>query len=306
MFLHALSLVWDIRFLNFIENPYAFPVVRIVLNLFFVGAIAAIIWELANAAIDYALKDSSISKTNRMKTLLPIVRNVLMVVIGLLFILVALSEIGIDILPLLAGAGVLGIAIAFGAQTMVKDFLTGFTIILEDLIQVGDVVRVAGHIGLVEKITVRKIDLRDLSGTVHTVPFGEITTIENLTKDFSFYLMDIGVAYREDTDEVISYLKEVDEDMRNDDEYKDLILEPLDILGVDAFADSAVIIKARVKTPPIKQWKVGREYLRRIKKKFDEKGVEIPFPHQTIYFGEDKSGNSPAGRFIMENVPKSA
>jgi small conductance mechanosensitive channel len=264
------------------------------LNIIIVTLVAMVIWEIINTLIERYIKNLDSSHSSRMLTLIPIIRNVFFIAFIVLFTLVLLAEIGVNIVPLLAGAGVLGIAIGLGAQTMIKDFLTGFTIIIEDLVQVGDVAKVGGQMGLVEKITIRKIQLRDLAGVVYTVPFSEITIVENWTKDFSFYVMDIGVAYREDTDEVISYLKEVDEDMRTDENYKDLILEPLEILGVDSFADSAVVIKARIKTKPIQQWAVGREFNRRMKHKFDEKGVEIPFPHQTVYFGQDKKGAAPA------------
>jgi small conductance mechanosensitive channel len=168
------------------------------------------------------------------------------------------------------------------------------TIIFEDLIQIGDVVNLGGRSGLVEKITIRKVQLRGLDGTVYTVPFGEINIVDNLTKEFSYYLMDIGVAYRENTDEVVRCLKKIDEELRQDKDFRNKILEPLDILGVDKFADSAVIIKARIKTRPIEQWNVGREFNRRMKFEFDKRGIEIPFPHQTLYFGEDKSGRAPS------------
>ena len=271
------------------------------LNVIVVTLIAIIMWEAINTTLEHYIRNLDTSHSNRMITIIPILRNVLFIAFIILFALVLLSEIGVNIVPLMAGAGVLGIAIGLGAQTMIKDFITGFTIILEDLVQVGDVANVAGKIGVVEKITIRKIQLRDLAGIVYTVPFSEISIVENWSKEFSFYVMDIGVAYRENTDEVISYLKEIDDEMRNDEEYKDLILEPLEILGVDAFADSAVVIKARIKTQPIKQWTVGREFNRRMKFKFDEKGVEIPFPHQTLYFGEDKKGNAPAASVKILN-----
>ena len=234
-----------------------------------------------------------------MQTLLPIVRNVLFFVFSILFTLVLLSELGVDIMPLLAGAGVVGIAVGFGAQTMVKDFLTGFIIIMEDLIQVGDVATLGDKTGIIEKITIRKVQMRDLDGTVYTVPFSEISVVSNLTKEYSYYLMDIGIAYREDPDEVIGYLREIDEEMREDENFKDLILEELHILGVDQFGDSAIIIKARIKTLPIKQWDVGREFNRRMKYKFDKHGIEIPFPHQTLYFGEDKKGHAPPAYIKM-------
>lgn len=254
-------------------------------TLFFIILLFASIWETANTLMELALSRSPHGRSSRVQTLMPVIRNILLVVLGTLAALVILSELGIDIMPLLAGAGVLGIAVGFGAQTLVKDFLTGITIILEDLLQIGDVVEVGGRIGAVERISIRKIQLRDLEGIVHTVPFGEVTIVDNYTKEFSYYLFNVGVAYKEDTDKVIEHLLQIDKTLRGEDNYKDMILEPLEILGVDQFADSAVIIKARIKTRSHDRWAVGREFNRRIKYTFDEHNIEIPFPHQTLYFG---------------------
>jgi small conductance mechanosensitive channel len=307
MLLYSLIVLWNISDLGFFHSDFFYGALKEVIVIVLIALGAAVIWEIISGSIDYGLSRAAArSELTRLNTLLPILRNVLFVVFALLFTLVLLSEIGINIVPLLAGAGVVGIAVGFGAQTMVKDFLNGFTIILEDLIQVGDVAKLGDRVGLIEKITIRKVQLRDLQGIVYTVPFSEISIIENWTKEFSFYLMDIGIAYRENTDEVIEYLKEIDEELRKDETFGPLILEPLHILGVDQFADSAVIIKARIKTKPIKQWDVGREFNRRMKIKFDEKGVEIPFPHQTVYFGEDKDGKAPPARLIMDDVPEAA
>ena len=250
---------------------------------FFIVFIFVVIWEGANGLMEFSIQRHTGSRSGRIKTLLPIIRNVLLVSLSVLTALVVLSEIGIDIMPLLAGAGVLGIAIGFGAQTLVKDFLTGFTVILEDLLQIGDVVQVGNRTGVVERITIRKIQLRDLEGIVHTVPFGEISIVDNYTKEFSYYLFNVGVAYKEDTDKVIAHLKSIDETMRSESEFKDKMLGPIEILGVDEFADSAVIIKARVKTRAHDRWAVGREFNRRMKYQFDESGIEIPFPHRTVY-----------------------
>ncbi|GAB1262651.1 mechanosensitive ion channel family protein [Aurantivibrio plasticivorans] len=259
------------------------------------------IWEVFNALMEVWASRNHRLAESRIQTLTPIIRNVLLFVLSILGTLIVLSELGIDIVPLMAGAGVVGIAIGFGAQTLVKDFLTGFIVIFEDLMQVGDVVNVGDRFGLVEKITIRKIQLRDLDGTVHTVPFGEVTTVSNLTKEFSYYLFDVGIAYRENVDDVMQCLQEIDEEMRNDDEFKNLMLEPLEVLGVDKFADSAVVIKARVKTRAHDRWKVGREFNRRMKHVFDDRNIEIPFPHQTLYFGEDKDGSAPDAKVRIIN-----
>jgi len=158
---------------------------------------------------------------------------------------------------------------------------------------------VGSHAGVVERLSLRTLRLRDLAGTVHMVPFSEVTTLQNLTKDYSRYVFEAGVAYREDTDAVVAALNQIGAELLQDETYRDLIVEPLEVLGVDSFGDNAVIIKARITTKPIKQWQVGREFSRRMKKRFDELGIEIPFPHRTIYFGEDKSGDAPVARVAL-------
>ncbi|MFZ5905971.1 MAG: mechanosensitive ion channel family protein [Nitrospirota bacterium] len=236
----------------------------------------------------------------RTQTLVSIVRYTLTVVILVVASMTVLNEFGIEIGPLLAAAGIVGLAVGFGAQSLVKDVISGFFILLEDQIRVGDVVQIAGKGGLVEKINLKTTILRDLAGNVHYVPNGHIDVVTNMTKDYSRYVFDIGVAYREDVDEVIEVIKEVDGDMRDDPEFRDDILEPIEILGLDQFADSAVIIRARTTTMPIKQWRVAREFNRRLKKKFDERNIEIPFPHVTLYMGQDKKGQSPPLHVVKE------
>jgi len=219
---------------------------------------------------------------------------------GLLWFVVALvafSQIGFNIGPILAGAGVAGLAVGFGAQSLVKDLVSGFFLILENQIRVGDVAVINGTGGLVESITFRTVVLRDNAAVVHVFPNGSINTLSNMTKDWSAYVIDLGVAYKEDTDRVVEILRRVGEEMRGEPKYGGVMLEPIEVLGVDAFADSAVMIKARLKTLPLQQWNVGREYRRRLKKALDAERVEIPFPHQTIYMGEA----SPAFRVEFEN-----
>ncbi len=230
----------------------------------------------------------------RADTLSSMIRYALTIAIAAVAIIMILGELGIEIGPILAAAGILGLAVGFGAQNLVQDVISGFFILLENQIRVNDVVEIAGKKGLVEKINLRMTILRDLSGNVHYVRNGKIDVVTNYTKDFSRYLFDIGVAYRENVDEVIEVIKEVDEEMRNDPQYQKDILEPIDIMGLDQFADSAVVIRARNKTMPGKQWAIGREFKRRLKQKFDEKDIEIPFPHLTLYPGKDKQGQSPA------------
>lgn len=235
----------------------------------------------------------------RTETLGAVVKYLLTAVITAVASMTMLKEVGIDIGPVLAAAGIVGLAVGFGAQSLVKDVITGFFILVEDQIRVGDVVDLGGKSGMVEKVNLRTTVLRDLHGNVHYVPNGQISVVTNMTKEYSRYVFDIGVAYREDVDEVMNVMKEVDEELRNDPEFKDDIIEPLDILGVDQFASSSVVIKARTTTLPIKQWRVGREFNRRLKMKFNQMNIEIPFPHVTLYMGQDKGGESNPLRVVM-------
>jgi len=226
----------------------------------------------------------------RIDTLHSIVAFTLKAGLTTIGVFVVLGQLGIDIAPILAAAGILGLAVGFGAQTLVQDVISGFFLLVEDQVRVGDVVQIGDKGGLVEKITLRLIVLRDMAGNVHYIRNGTVGVVTNMTKDYSRYVFDIGVAYKEDVDRVIEVVKKVDEDMRADPEFGRDILDPIEILGVDRFEDSAVVIRARTKTVPIRQWAVGREFNKRLKKRFDTEGIEIPFPHRTIYWGE---GHSP-------------
>jgi small conductance mechanosensitive channel len=223
----------------------------------------------------------------RLDTLLSILRSIVKVFIWVMVGMLVLRKIGIDIAPIIAGAGIVGLAVGFGAQELVRDFIAGFFMLLENQIREGDVAIVNGTGGLVEHVGMRTIVLRDLSGVVHVFQNGKINTLSNMTKNWSGMVFDIGVAYKEDTDKVAEVIQQVAEELRADPGFRDKILEPIEIFGVDGFGDSAVIMKARFKTVPIEQWAVGREYRRRLKKAFDEQGIEIPFPHRTIYWGEE-------------------
>ena len=225
----------------------------------------------------------------RAKTLSGIVSTTISVTIYVVAIMMIITECGVNIGPLLAGAGIAGVAIGFGAQSLVKDLISGFFILMEDQIRVGDVANVAGIGGLVEAINLRTTRLRDIEGKVHIIPNGSIEVATNFTRDWSRALVEIGVAYKENVDNVISVLQEVGEELRNDPAFKEIILEPMTVQGLDSFGDSSVNIRVYFKTLPIKQWEVAREFRKRVKKAFDEKGIEIPFPHRTIYMGEGKS-----------------
>ncbi len=206
---------------------------------------------------------------------------------------------------MLATAGIAGVAIGFAGQSLIKDIINGFFLLLWNQVRVGDVVQLSDKSGLVEMINLKMTVLRDLAGNVHYIPNGSIDIVTNMTKDYSRYVFEIGVAYREEVDEVIDIIKKVDSELRNDPDFKEDILEPLEIFGLDKFADSAIIIKARTTTKPLKQWRIGREFNRRLKKKFDEEDIEIPFPHTTLYMGQDKKGNAAPMRISMEGKDNS-
>lgn len=222
----------------------------------------------------------------RVETLIRLIRQGALIALWVTIFLIILKEFGVDVGPILASAGIVGLAVGFGAQNLVRDFISGFFFILENQIRVGDVAIINGTGGLVERVNFRTIILRDLGGVVHVFPNGTVNTLSNLTNDWSAYVFDIGVAYKENTDKVIEVMTKVGAEMKQDETLGPFMLEEPEIFGVDKFDDSAVIIKGRIKTKPIRQWQVGREYLRRIKLAFDNAGIEIPFPHQTLYFGE--------------------
>lgn len=227
--------------------------------------------------------DKDHESEKRAKTLLDIMRGALKVSIWVLFIIILLKEFGIDIAPLLAGAGILGLAVGFGAQEMVRDVISGFFMLLENQIRTGDVAVINGTGGVVEKIELRTVTLRDLQGVVHIFQNGKINTLSNMTKEWSAAVFDIGVSYSSDIPKVISVMEEVGNSMKSDPVFGQNILEPMEIFGLNAFMDSSLVIKARLKTRPGEQWSVMREYNKRLKKAFDEKGIEIPFPQRTIH-----------------------
>jgi len=227
-----------------------------------------------------------IANEKRVKTLTGMLRTICLTLVWVVGIVMSLDQIGLDITPILAGAGIVGLAVGFGAQNLVRDIINGFFMILENQVRVGDVALVNGTGGLVEAISYRTITLRDQSGTVHIFPNGTVTTLANMTKDWSAYVMNIGVAYKEDTDRVVAVMRQVADELQQDDQIGNKMLEPIEVMGVDAFGESEVVIKARIKTLPIEQWSVGREYRRRLKKAFDRENIEIPFPHRTLYMGE--------------------
>lgn len=245
--------------------------------------------RLICARLEKLINKEDLEGVKRARTLGKILASAAFVAVGVVALLMVLKELGMDIRPLLAAAGIGGLAIGFGAQHLVRDIISGFFIFLENQFRIGDVIEAAGVSGLVESMNLRVTILRDLEGKVHTIPNGEIKVVSNLTKEWSRFVMNVGVAYKEDIDKVIDTLKIIGDELARDVRFAPDILEPLEILGVDAFGESQIVIKIMIKTRPLKQWDVGRELRRRIKKVFDESGIEIPFPHRTIYFGSTRT-----------------
>ena len=302
---------WGIDTLTWTTEGSGRIFVSALLQILLVLGIAFLFWEVASGSIENYLSGTHPDGTPRTpsartRTLLTVARNALLVVLSVITALMVLSELGINIGPLLAGAGVVGLAVGFGAQRLVQDVITGAFILFQDLMSVGDVVKLGDKAGLVEALSIRTVRLRDLAGVVHTIPFSSIDAVSNLTREFSFHVFEIGIAYREDVDEVIEVIKAVGEELRQDAEIGPLILEPLEVFGLDQFGDSAIVIKGRIKTQPIKQWQVGRAFNRLIKQRFDERDIEIPFPHRTLYFGVDKQGKAPPASLQIENLLQSS
>lgn len=289
--------IWGIGVIGWLREGEGQVLVASATRLAIAFLVAVAVIEIANAMarryMQATTADGRPLYGNRTRTLASIARNGVILFASLTFLLLFLSEIGVEAGPLLAGAGVVGLAIGFGSQKLVQDLITGLFILLGDTIRVGDVVDLGGKSGVVEAMSMRTVTLRSYDGSVHTIPYSSIDTVTNMTKDYSFWVVDIGVAYREDVDQVIRVLEEIDAQMRREWPFRRLILQPIDIAGLDRFSDSAVVIRARLKTRPGEQWRVGREFNRRLKKRFDELGIEIPFPHLTLYFGADKDGTAP-------------
>ena len=229
----------------------------------------------------------------RAKTLLSLFRNALAIAMVTITGMIVLSEIGINIGPLIAGAGVLGLAIGFGAQKLVQDVITGVFIQVENAMNTGDVVTVGGVTGTAERLSIRSVGIRDLSGTYHIVPFSSVDTVSNYMREFGNHVGEYGIAYRESIDDAIAQLQLAFEDLKASEEHSHKLLADLTVAGVIALADSSVNIRVVIKTTPGDQWAVGRAYNRLVKLRFDEAGIEIPFPHTTLYFGQDKTGSAP-------------
>jgi small conductance mechanosensitive channel len=238
----------------------------------------------------------ALERAKRARTLGAVVQSAMTVLVVAIAVPMVLLEFRLDILPVLTGAGIAGLAVGFGAQTLVRDIISGFFLILENQVRVGDAAAINGTAGLVEAINLRTIVLRDIEGTVHVFPNGAITTLANRSKDFSYYVIDLAVSYYEDSDRITAVLHDVGADLQRDPSFGPAILEPLEILGIDAFGDWSMQMKVRIKTVPLKQWFVGRELRRRIVQAFRRHGFAIPFPVPATAVPRDRDPDQDPGK----------
>ncbi len=261
------------------------PVLRILVILVLAWVLQALAGRLIRLFREYmARRIASSDEVARIQTLARVFRNSAGVVIFVVAGTLILGELGISVAPILATAGVAGVAIGFGAQSLIRDYFTGFFLLLDDQVRQGDVVELAGKGGLVEEVTLRYVRLRDLEGHVHYIPNGEIKLVTNRTREFATPVVDVPIGYDRRTDEVQALMREVAAQLRADPEWKERIVEDMELIGVDRWADSAVVLRARFKVmPPNQQWNVRREFMRRLKNRFDERGIEIPFPQLVVH-----------------------
>jgi small conductance mechanosensitive channel len=275
-------------------------IIALLLMAFVIVRLVTAVVVRAERDLDVGSGLDALERRKRAQTIASLARRTLSGLIWTCAVLIVLRELDVDITPVLAGAGIVGLAIGFGAQTLVRDVITGFFLIVEDQVRVGDVAVVNGTGGLVEQINLRTIVLRDLEGVVHVIPNGEIKTLANRTKDFAYYVIDLGIEYEADIDQVTSLVKEAGRDLQADPAFAPSILEPVEVLGVDAFNESSVTLKVRIKTVPLKQWEVGRELRRRLKKVMDQHGIRIPYPQLQIHVTRHREPEMAGQRNVKE------
>jgi len=277
----ALLQAWNLGALDWlIRNGLGGRVASAITVIVVTILLAVLVWEGVNASIEQHLArlaaEAHLARAGRLRTLLPMLRTTLLITIVLVVALTILSELGINIAPLLAGAGVIGIAIGFGSQKLVQDLITGLFLLLENAMQVGDIVTLGGLTGTVEALSIRTIRLRALDGSVHIIPFSAVTTVTNQTRDYGYALLDISVGLNEDPDRIIPVVRDLAAEMRRDSKWASLVLDHLDIMGIEKFIDTAWVLRVRMKTQPASRWSVGRELNRRVKLRFDELAIESP------------------------------
>ncbi|WP_407491744.1 mechanosensitive ion channel domain-containing protein [Pseudooceanicola sp. MF1-13] len=288
--LNAIDMI-DLR--SWMTSQFGAQMTSAFFSVFAILAVAFLIWLALTSWVDYRLNpEFGQVASARERTLLTLLRNAATIALVIVTMMFVLAEIGLDIAPLLASAGVLGLAIGFGAQKMVQDIITGIFIQFENAMNVGDVVTVGGTTGTVERLTIRSVSLRDVAGAFHIIPFSSVDMVTNYMRDFGYFVCDMGVAYRENVDEVKQAMLDAFEELRSDPDQASKIMADLEWFGLNSFGDSAVVCRARVKCIPGAQWGVGRAYNEVLKRVFDDRNIEIPFPHQTIFLGESKDGKT--------------
>ncbi|SDG06406.1 small conductance mechanosensitive channel [Limimonas halophila] len=296
--------VWGAGTLDWLTSSLGREVILTVLAVVLTATAAFAVWEGIDAVIARRLARSrerdDPRQRARMETLLPLARNVIRGVVILVAAILVLPELGLNIGPLLAGAGVIGVAIGFGAQTLVKDVITGVFILAENSLAVGDWVEIGGHSGEVQALTIRTVSLRDLNGYVHVVPFNEVTSVLNMTRDHGYALADLPVGYREDVNAVTAILEDIGEELRTDAEWGPLILGPMEIFGLERMTEAGMEVRVRMKTRPLMHWAVRREILRRAKARFDAAGITLGVPHRTLAFTQDHEGKAAPARVRLE------
>ena len=288
--------------ISFIDHLYVpKDLLRVMLILLAAWALVIVSRKLIRVFSDYARQGiHSAEEGRRVETLDRILRYISNVVILVVAAVLLLSELGVSVTPILGAAGVVGIAVGFAAKSLIQDYFNGIFLLLENQIRQGDAVEISGKSGVVEDITLRYVALRDIEGNVHYIPNGQITILTNKSRGYAYALIEFGVAYREDLDEVYRVTHEAAAAMRADPEMGPKILEDLEIQGVQNWGDSAVVIRCRFKTEALEQWDVRRKFLVWLKKAFDARGIEIPYPHLTLYAGQDKQGHAPALRIQQQ------
>jgi small-conductance mechanosensitive channel len=296
-FMELAARLWGLSLASVIEeNVAARGIAHAVTAIFAAWFVAWLLWILIDTAITEALSPGGQrnKSSTRARTMLPLVRNALLVTIVTIAGIVTAANLGINVTPLLAGAGVIGLAIGFGAQSLVTDLITGLFIIIEDTISVGDWIDVdGGHAGTVEHLSIRTVRLRDGQGAIHAIPFSQIKIVKNLSRDFAYAVFEVRMGFSADVDQVTELIREVGADLMSDFRYRREMLGPIEVWGLDRFDPNWMVVKGQIKTRPLQQWSVARAFNVRLKRKMDEAGIEIPVPQMRIFTSSKDSEGQP-------------
>ncbi|WP_207461417.1 mechanosensitive ion channel domain-containing protein [Azospirillum sp. SYSU D00513] len=279
--------IWGIDLIGWFSTDLGWRIATPILSMAAVLTAGWLLWITVDSVIEHALtpvdsRGRPRPLSNRVRTLLPLLRNVAFVVLCVLTVIAVLANLGLNVAPLLAGAGVVGLAVGFGSQQLVQDLITGLFILFEDTISVGDVIDTGDRAGTVESITIRTVRVRDGEGALHTIPFSQIKALKNRSRDYGVFMVKVPVDYGADPDQVMATMREVGAELQADPAFAINMLAPLDIWGVDQFAPEGVVIMGALRTRPLQQWGVGREYNRRLKRRFDELGISLQIPRMAL------------------------